>query len=86
MMTEHNKIVIDKMIKDLGEERLKLFRLAANLDETIRTLEACAYTHNDPQYVSTSIKGAAKDRDRVLKLNSEDRSVAIMCEALGKLE
>lgn len=37
-MTEHNQKIFDGMIKKLEEQRLKLFRSAAQLDNTIGEL------------------------------------------------
>lgn len=85
-MTEHNRKVFDRMIGELENQRLKLFRSAAQLDETIRALQIDINTYESDQAIDTCIAARANFRSSYLyseEIDHDEETEEIFKAALG---
>ena len=85
-MTEHNRKVFDRMIKELENQRLKLFRSAAQLDETIRALQTDINTYESDRVIDTCIAARANFRSSYLyseEIDHDEETEEIFKAALG---
>ena len=85
-MTEHNQKIFDKMIGELENQRLKLFRSAAQLDETIRALQTDVNTYESDRAIDTCIAARADFRTSYLyaeEIGRDEETEEIFKAALG---
>lgn len=85
-MTEHNRKVFDRMIGELENRRLKLFRSAAQLDETIRALQIDINTYESDRAIDTCIAARANFRSSYLyseEIDHDEETEEIFKAALG---
>ena len=85
-MTEHNRKVFDRMIGELENQRLKLFRSAAQLDETIRALRTDINTYESDRAIDTCIAARANFRSSYLyseEIDHDEETEEIFKAALG---
>lgn len=85
-MTEHNQKIFDRMIGELENQRLKLFRSAAQLDETIRALQIDANTYESDRAIDTCIAAKANFRSSYLwgeEIDRDKETEEIFKAALG---
>lgn len=85
-MTEHNRKVFDRMIGELENQRLKLFRSAAQLDETIRALQIDINTYESDRAINTCIAARANFRSSYLyseEIDHDEETEEIFKAALG---
>ena len=85
-MTEHNRKVFDRMIGELENQRLKLFRSAAQLDETIRALQTDINTYESDRAIDTCIAARANFRSSYLyneEIDHDEETEEIFKAALG---
>lgn len=91
-MTGHNQKIFDGMIEKLEQQRLRLFRSAAQLDTTIRELRTdmfCTSASMEPEYISECIKARMTHREAFLcaeALPRDEMSSEIMQDAIDNFE
>ena len=89
MMTEHNQKVFDKLIKDLEEQRLKLYRSAAQLDETIQNLMTDRHLDNRDEAMDSCISVRANYRAAYLHnsgIGRDEETEEIFKAAIGNFK